>query len=180
VAHRRWWGGVVSVSLRGRDGVARTLDVRGSGTTWTIDDGTGRREVQILERDGHRLVFLLDGVVRRAHVRVAERDVRVVLDGHESVFARQAPSGASGSHAAEAHEPVLRAPVPGRVLKVAVEVGASVRAGDALVVIEAMKMETPIVAPADGTVTEVHATVGELVDQDQPVVTCSYEPSSQG
>ncbi len=170
----------MSLHLRRRDGATRTLDVRGAGSAWTIDDGNRRREVQLLERDGHRLVFLLDGAVHRAHVRVTERDVRVVLDGHESVFQRQATPSASGSHAAEAHEPVLRAPVPGRVLKVTIEIGAAIRAGDVLVVIEAMKMETPIVAPADGTVTAVHAAAGELVDQDQPIVTCSYGSSSQG
>ena len=170
----------MSVHLRGRDGVTRHLDVRGGGGTWTVDDGVTRREVQIIEREGHRLVFLLDGVVHRAHVRVGERDVRVLLEGRESVFQRQASSGAAapGTHGAEAHEPVLRAPVPGRILKVAVDAGAAVRAGDVLVVIEAMKMETPIVAPADGTVTEVHAAAGDLVDQDQAIVTCSYAPST--
>jgi biotin carboxyl carrier protein len=169
----------MSVHLRGRDGSTHHLELGGGGSTWTVDvDGT-RREVQILEREGHRLVFLLDGVVHRAHVRVGERDVRVVLDGRESVFQRQAPSSAAaGVRGVEAHEPVLRAPVPGRVLKVAVEAGSAVHTGDVLVVIEAMKMETPIVAPADGTVTEVHTAVGELVDQDQAIVTCSYRSSA--
>ena len=35
-------------------------------------------------------------------------------------------------------------------------------------------MESPIVAPADGTVVEVHVEAGTLIDQDQAVVTCSY------
>jgi len=97
-----------------------------------------------------------------------------VLEGRESVFVRQEPTAAAGAHGVELHEPVLRAPVPGRVLQVKVAAGAQVQAGDVLVVIEAMKMETPVVAPADGTVGEVHVAEGELVDQDQTLVTCVY------
>jgi len=165
----------MSIHLRGKDGIDVVLDLRGRGRVWTVADGSTSGEVEVLEHDGTRIVFALDGVVHRAQVRVGPRDVRVVLDGHESVFLRQAHTGTAGSgQAADASEPVLRAPVPGRVLKVNVEVGASVHAGDVLVVIEAMKMETPIVAPADGKVVEVHVEAGALIDQDQAVVTCSY------
>ncbi len=165
----------MSIHLRGKDGVDASLELRGQGRTWTVVEGAVCREIEVLEHDGSRLVFAVDGVVHRAHVRVGPRDVRVVLDGRESVFIRQARTGAAGSAAAaDAHEPVLRAPVPGRVLKVNVEAGAAVRAGDVLLVIEAMKMETPIVAPADGKVVELHVEAGALIDQDQPVVTCSY------
>lgn len=164
----------MSVHLRGRDGIALTLDVRRSDRTWSVDDGTTQRDVQLLEHDGPRIVFLLDGRVHRAHARITARDVRIVIDGRESVYQRQTASQAGSAHAAEANEPVLRAPVPGRVLKVNVESGAAMQAGDVLLVIEAMKMETPIVAPADGFVAEIHVSSGELVDQDQPVVTCTY------
>lgn len=165
----------MSTHLRGKDGVDANLELHGQGRQWTVTDGSVRREVDVLEHDGTRLVFAVDGVVHRAHVRVGTRDVRVVLDGRESVFQRQTHSGAAAKGTAtDANEPLLRAPVPGRILKVNVEVGATVRAGDVLVVIEAMKMETPIVAPADGKVVEVHVEVGALVDQDQAVATCIY------
>jgi biotin carboxyl carrier protein len=165
----------VSIHLRGKDGVDVTLELRGQGRSWTVADGSARHEVEVLEHEGTRIVFAVDGVVHRAQVRVGPRDVRVVIDGRESVFSRQAHTAAAGSgHAADAHEPVLRAPVPGRVLKVHVEAGATIQAGDVLLVIEAMKMETPIVAPADGKVVELHVEAGALIDQDQELVTCSY------
>jgi len=164
----------MSLHLRTKDGAALTVDVRGQGQTRSIGDGTGRRDVEILEHDHERIVFLLDGAVHRAYTRVTSREVRVVLDGRETVFLRQAATAAAAAHAADTEEPVLRAPVPGRVLRVAVEARATVLAGDVLLVIEAMKMETPVVAPADGTVIEVHVASGDLVDQDQELVTCSY------
>jgi biotin carboxyl carrier protein len=164
----------MSFHLRTKDGGALTVDVQGQGQTRSVGDGTGRRDVEILQHDHERIVFLLDGAVHRAHARVTAREVRVVLDGRETVFLRQAAAAAAGAHATDTQEPVLRAPVPGRVLRVAVEAGTTVQAGDVLLVIEAMKMETPVVAPADGTVIEVHVTSGDLVDQDQELVTCSY------
>jgi biotin carboxyl carrier protein len=161
--------------LRTADGTTLSIDVRGQGQLWSVEDETGRRDVQLLEQDRDRFVFLLDGVVHRVHARLTEREVRVVLDGRESVFARQAPAAAShGAHAAEAHEPVLRAPVPGRVVRLCVAPGDAVQAGDPLLFIEAMKMETPVVAPATGTVAAVHVATGDLVDQDQELVTCTY------
>ncbi|MDP9182440.1 MAG: biotin/lipoyl-binding protein [Actinomycetota bacterium] len=58
----------------------------------------------------------------------------------------------------------LVAPMPGTVIRVSVDVGDEVKAGDALVVLEAMKMEHAIKAVADGTVSEVHVTSGVQVD----------------
>ena len=62
------------------------------------------------------------------------------------------------------------APMPGKVVRVDVEVGRSVAAGEALLVIEAMKMEHQIVAPVDGTVVEVFVQAGQQLDHGQPLV----------
>lgn len=168
----------MSLHLRGRDGTTVTVEVRGDRAACTVEVDGVRRDVEVLEHDGARIVFVLDGLVHRAYARVGERDVRIVLDGRESSFQRVAPGApASGGHAGEVHEPVLRAPVPGRILKLNVTAGALVHAGDVLAVIEAMKMETPIAAPADGTVVAVHVEPGASVEQDQAVVTCEYAPS---
>jgi biotin carboxyl carrier protein len=58
----------------------------------------------------------------------------------------------------------LHAPMPGTVVRVEVADGASVTAGTVVVVLEAMKMEHAVRAPHDGTVTSLHATVGQAVD----------------
>ena len=57
----------------------------------------------------------------------------------------------------------LTSPMPATVIKVNVGDGAQVRRGDVLVLLEAMKMELPVRAPADGRVTAVHCRAGDLV-----------------
>ena len=75
-----------------------------------------------------------------------------------------APAGAAGSV-------VVKAPMPGTVVNVVVSAGQAVKAGDDLVFIEAMKMETPVKAPQDGTVATVDVAKGESVDSGKVLVT---------
>lgn len=63
----------------------------------------------------------------------------------------------------------LIAPMPGRVVKVLVEEGDSVEAGDTLLVMEAMKMENAIKAPEAGTVTKLNYKVGDMVEMGKKI-----------
>ena len=58
----------------------------------------------------------------------------------------------------------MKASVPGKVFKVEASVGQAVKAGDAIVILEAMKMEIPVVAPQDGTVAGINVAVGDAVE----------------
>jgi biotin carboxyl carrier protein len=69
----------------------------------------------------------------------------------------------------------VKAPMPGLVLRVEVEEGQSVAAGDGLVVLEAMKMENEIKAPVDGRVTAVHVNDGQAVDKGTVLVEVTVE-----
>ena len=75
-----------------------------------------------------------------------------------------APAGAAGSV-------VVKAPMPGTVVNVVVSAGQAVKAGDDLVFIEAMKMETPVKAPQDGTIATVDVSKGESVESGKVLVT---------
>ncbi len=75
-----------------------------------------------------------------------------------------APAGAVGNIS-------VKAPMPGTVVNVVVTTGQSVKAGDDLVFIEAMKMETPVKAPQDGTVVTIEVSKGEAVDSGKVLIT---------
>jgi len=76
---------------------------------------------------------------------------------------RARPSSAAGSNGAAAG--ALRAPMAGKLLRLEVKVGDPVRAGQALAVIEAMKMENELVAPLDGVVVELAATAPSAIEK---------------
>ena len=61
--------------------------------------------------------------------------------------------------------------MPGTILKILVSNGQSVKSGDAVIVLEAMKMENEITAPCDGTVTAVCVNTGDSVDAGKVLVT---------
>ena len=65
---------------------------------------------------------------------------------------------------------VIGAPMAGRIVSVKTSVGAKVSEGEALVVLEAMKMENEIAAPKNGTVREVYAKPGSLVKAGDKLV----------
>jgi biotin carboxyl carrier protein len=67
----------------------------------------------------------------------------------------------------------ITSPLAGIVKSLDVAVGAQVKAGDAVLTLEAMKMYTAMNAPTDGTVTAIHVKPGDAVDEDQPLYTLS-------
>lgn len=69
-----------------------------------------------------------------------------------------APSSESGQN--------VTAPMPGNIFKVLAQPGQSVKEGETVIVLEAMKMENEIVAPADGTISAVHVKEGQAVEAD--------------
>lgn len=75
-----------------------------------------------------------------------------------------APKGNAGATA-------IKAPMPGTLIKVNVKAGDAVKKGDVLCVLEAMKMENDILAPADGVVATVEAAQGASVATDAVLVT---------
>ena len=88
--------------------------------------------------------------------------------GAAPVAAPAAPA-APKAPAAPAAAPKAAAPA-GNILDVKVAAGASVKAGDVLVILEAMKMENEIVAPQDGTVASVNVNKGDTVNSGDVLV----------
>lgn len=66
-------------------------------------------------------------------------------------------------------EHIVEAPAPGKVLRIHAAEGKSVAEGDRICILEALKMELPIVAPVSGTVTALHVSAGQTVEAGDPL-----------
>ena len=113
------------------------------------------------------------GVSAAASIVPAGDRLVVFRDGRRREFEVHDPGAVSGGLEMAGG---LTAPMPGRIVAVLVAPGESVREGQALVVIEAMKMEHTLTAPADGAVEEVRFAPGDLVDEAAELVVLAAPP----
>jgi biotin carboxyl carrier protein len=126
----------------------------------------------------HHLVLDVDGQRVRAFVAQEGGKTFVHLAGAEGgpwTLERAATRRSRAGAQAAAASGALVAAMPGRVLDVLVAEGDRVRRGDMLVLLEAMKMELRIPAPADGVVARVLCRAGEVVEKGQPLVDVTAE-----
>jgi len=85
---------------------------------------------------------------------------------------KAAPQAApKAAQAAGAGTIKINSSVPGKVLKVEANVGQAVKAGDSIVILEAMKMEIPVVAPQDGTIASIDVAAGDAVESGDSLAT---------
>jgi 3-methylcrotonyl-CoA carboxylase alpha subunit len=134
----------------------------------TMDDGTSAG-IRRVARHETGLAFELDSVPMRASVRRQGAGFDVELKGcswhlhHLDALARRA-----GARPGPAR---LIAPVHGRVLDVLVEAAAQVKRGQVLMLLECMKLEYRVTAPADGTVEALHFAAGDVVEEGVQLLT---------
>jgi len=107
-----------------------------------------------------------------------EKGEAILLDEYERMAPVQVAPTAPAQVATPAQAPVanvqasasaVKAPLPGVVVAVKAQVGQAVKAGEAVVIIEAMKMENEIVAPTAGTVKAIYVQKGASVQTDAPL-----------
>jgi acetyl-CoA carboxylase biotin carboxylase subunit len=127
-----------------------------------------------LNADAEPLIYLIHGG-RSLVTKLGNRALRhgmltrdgsralVVEDGETYEFALDTGERAAGE--AAAGDGAILSPMPGKIVSVAAKAGASVKKGDALVVLEAMKMEHTLTAPFDGKIVELKAKVGDQVSE---------------
>ena len=90
-----------------------------------------------------------------------------------SAPAASAPAAKPAAPAPSGNEGAVKvsAPMPGTVVRIEVNTGDAVKAGQDLIFIEAMKMETPVKAAQDGTVASINVSKGESVDTGKDLIT---------
>jgi biotin carboxyl carrier protein len=145
-----------------------------------------------IKREGPRVSALIDGRRYEVEAREQAAGVYLLLAGNrvfecrvgQSETARGSLEVHVGTHAytvmltdpkrlrsaqtpgtqADASAAQIVAPMPGKVVRVLVQQGAQVEAGDAILVVEAMKMQNEMKSPRAGTVTQLHAVAGATVN----------------
>jgi biotin carboxyl carrier protein len=69
---------------------------------------------------------------------------------------------------------IIEVPITGKIISVNVKPGDEVKEGDTICILESMKMENPILAPADGTITEVGVTADQVVKPGEKIAVIEY------
>ena len=147
-------------------------DIGAGSMSCSVDGRALNVDVRVLEPGVISLLI--------AHSEAPGRQYRCVLDGDGVViggrrygFAVEDPRSLQGRRGAgagtEGPRPV-KAPMPGRVVRMLVEVGEDVEEGQGVVVIEAMKMQNELKAPKAGRVVRVGAVVGDTVGSGDVLV----------
>jgi len=153
-------------------------------------DGAGR-ELEVTLTDGRLSGLRIDGVEHPVDIELLRPGVYSVLMGSRSleVHVEREPDGtlaiqvegvrravrvadprsfkAAGGLGAAAGRQEVRAPMPGRIVRVLVEQDQEIRTGDGILVVEAMKMQNEIKAAIDGRVVQLSARAGDSVAAGQ-------------
>ena len=123
--------------------------------------------------------MVIDGQPTRAYVARDGRDFRVTVQGRTFLIAA-AGGGKRGRAVGGASDPPgkITAPLAGVLIEARVAVGDPIEAGQAVLVIEAMKMQNEIQAPLGGTVTAIHFAAGDRVEKGGVVL--EYDVAKDG
>jgi acetyl/propionyl-CoA carboxylase alpha subunit len=142
-----------------RAGQATVWDARPIGDSWSLmpEGGGPTREVH-LDRGAGGELTITTGMLIGVRARVSDP-----LHRAAERAAAERPAGPAE----------VKSPMPGKVVRALVRAGESVSAGQAVVVVEAMKMENELKSPRDGTVAEVRASEGQAIEAGQTLVVLS-------
>lgn len=153
------------------DGRSYALDVRREGTRVEATVEGRRYELEARETEAGAFLLLAAGgrvYECRANDAAAAGGAREVQIGDEVFQVRLVDpkrlGGGRGAGAEASGRAQVAASMPGKVVRVLVEAGASVEAGDGLVIVEAMKMQNELKSPKSGVVVEVRAEAGATVN----------------
>jgi biotin carboxyl carrier protein len=150
------------------DGVERAIEVVGlEKGAWLLREGNAQALAYVDGQGGKTSVSIRRG---GADPVVVTAEVTEARSAAVAELVRQARSTATSGPAA------VRSPMPGRVVKVLVRAGERIATGQAVVVVEAMKMENELRAPRAGTVREIRCAEGAAVEAGQDLIVVEATP----
>lgn len=161
------------------DGELHTISVESDGGDYRITIGDCSYKVSAGRSEHGRLYLTINGRRCRAYVARDDDTRHVAIEGRtatlERVERRRTRRAAAG-----APNGSLEAQMPGQIVAVLVDEGQAVEAGQALVLMEAMKMELRVTAPAAGVVAAIHCIEGDVVERGQQLVEVETNERTNG
>jgi acetyl/propionyl-CoA carboxylase alpha subunit len=126
-----------------------------------------------------RLKLEIDGVTHEAWTQKLGSVLWIHLEGETFTYEPEKKIRRKGAAAATSDSGSVVAPMPGKITKISVGLNQSVEPGQTLLVLEAMKMEYTLKAPAAGLVTVINGQVGDQVKLGQVLVQVKASMESQ-
>ncbi len=131
---------------------------------WRLD-GRGPREIRWRDGANERMVVLAGTETANQHVDVVRIGSRFTVIDNDGSWNLELIDPLAGRDDEAFAAGRLTAPMPGKIVQVLAQAGDRVKRGQPILILEAMKMEHTIAAPADGTIDAINYAVGELVDE---------------
>jgi biotin carboxyl carrier protein len=155
---------IYEVVLTARDGTQRTFSVEGAGNSWRVN---GKQITVDAVQSANALSLLSDGRSFESHKSTVGGEQVIEIGGQRfTMDVRDPRSLKSRRRAGSGQEGPMRikAPMPGKVVRVIAAAGTEVKAGDGVIVIEAMKMQNELKAPKAGKIAKVNVKDGDTVN----------------
>lgn len=175
-----WDGGSSLVSLRGTPAGAEVTvhDVVAGLSSDEEAQATPRTVRATIHRDGEAWRVTADGLSRHWQIGATGSATEKLVSSDEGTWVlRQEKVARSAADEDAGGDGTLTSPMPGTVIALSAQAGATVAAGDAVLVVEAMKMEHVLRAPHDGVVA-YHASAGDQVPAGKPLATVTPTDNS--
>jgi len=153
--------------------VLKKISLEKNEKTYIFSDGKKNYEADIQQISPHQISVLIDGVSIRVYIANDKDSRHFLIDGQQFIV-KEATEREEGFRKGEERTSegtlLVKAPMPGKVIKTCVSVNDEVRKNQTLAIVEAMKMENEIKASVDGTIKEIHVAAGDLVDSEMPLI----------
>ena len=143
---------------------------RGDRDEWLVTLTEGAEPFRVVDWRPPRMLLARGDEVRAFFCSIDRESAVLAENGHHYTISLKSDRGRAADATVAAGHSDLSSPMPGKVLQVLVAEGDTVEEGDRLLIVEAMKMETPIRAPRTSQVTKLHVQAGDSVAPGETLV----------
>jgi len=162
-------------------GEVLTIEYTRNGDEYEVVIDGQTKQIRLLSARDGALTLLIDGQPLHTYVASDGQRTLVAIAGqvYEFTHTREKQTRSRQREAGRL-SPEVRSPMPGKILQVLVVEGSEVETGQALVLLEAMKMENTLSAEGIARVKKIHVTPGDLVDLGQLLVELEFSQPASG